>query len=65
VAASRRRRERRSADVPQVCEELAAEQNSWNVFTSRTLIISARKPLRESSVASLPEYQPAPLSMVP
>lgn len=65
VAASRRRRERRSADVPEVCEELAAEQNSWNVFTSRTLIVSARKPLRASNAASLPEYQPAPPSMVP
>jgi SAM-dependent methyltransferase len=60
VAASKARRARRGADVPQICEELVSEHNSWNIFTSRTLIVSARKPLYGHSGPSVLESQAAP-----
>ena len=43
-------------------EEIAAEQNSWNVFTSRPLLLSAAKPLNAGCATGSNPYAPAPSS---
>jgi 2-polyprenyl-3-methyl-5-hydroxy-6-metoxy-1,4-benzoquinol methylase len=58
VNAARRTRIRKGRPVTPLCEDLAAEHNSWNVLTSRTLIVSARKPLDARAV-------PAPIISIP
>ena len=50
---------RKGRPVTPLCEELAAEQNSWNIFTSRTLIVSATKPA-EADKPHVPVHAPAP-----
>jgi len=40
---AKNRRDRKSRSISAVSDELAAQHHSWNVMTSRTLIVSARK----------------------
>jgi SAM-dependent methyltransferase len=62
VNSARLGRIRKGRPVTPLTEEIAAEQNSWNVFTSRTLIVSATKPLNADSATSIHPYAPAPSS---
>jgi SAM-dependent methyltransferase len=61
VNGARQKRIRKGRPVTPLCEDLAAEQNSWNIFTSRTLIVSARKP-QQATAAKVERYVPAPSS---
>jgi 2-polyprenyl-3-methyl-5-hydroxy-6-metoxy-1,4-benzoquinol methylase len=63
VAAARNKRIRKGRPVTPLCEDLAAEHNSWNVLTSRTLIVSARKPLDARAAPAPIISTPAPESL--
>ena len=43
-------------------DEIAAEQNSGNVFTSRALLVSATKPLDAGCATRSNHHEPAPSS---
>lgn len=43
TASAQRRRDRKGRAITPLSDELAAQHHSWNVMTSRTLIVSARK----------------------
>jgi SAM-dependent methyltransferase len=62
VASARHMRVRKRIRVTPLSEDLAAENNSWNVFASRTLIVSARKPLSRRKIMDLPPPEPVPPS---
>lgn len=62
VNSARLGRIRKGRPVTPLTEEIAAEQNSWNVFTSRTLIVSATKPQNAGGATSIHPYAPAPSS---
>ncbi len=40
---AKKRRDRKGRSISAISDELAAQHHSWNVMTSRTLIVSARK----------------------
>lgn len=58
-----RRARPRGIPVTKVCEDLASEHNGWNLMTSRTLIVSARKPLTVGSLPKVWHPEPAPESL--
>lgn len=41
---AKNRRDRKGRSICAISDQLAAEHHSWNIMTSRTLIMSARKP---------------------
>ncbi len=43
TASAKKRRDRKGRSISAISDELAAQHHSWNVMTSRTLIMSARK----------------------
>lgn len=60
VQAAKRMRIRKNIPVTVISEDLAEMNNSWNVFSSRTLIVTAHKTL-SCAASNLPTmYQPAP-----
>lgn len=60
VRSARRMRKRKGINVTPESEDLAEEYNSRNIFTSRTLIVTARKPETPSKVSAAEHYEPAP-----
>jgi len=47
---AKKRRARKGRSISSISDELAAQHHSWNVMTSRTLIVSARKTSLPQSV---------------
>ncbi len=44
TARAKKRRDRKGRSICAIADQLAAEHHSWNIMTSRTMIVSARKP---------------------